>query len=436
MKNILNFLIEANKLKEMPRTGWVLMGVKKPESITGHVFRLSVAAWLMGEKAGLNVERAMKIALFHDLGEVYAGDATPLDYYGGLSRKKKKDEKLLMRWVRLSTEQKEKRARAKTKKEKKAFLKLTKNLEPKPKNEIHAHWYDYEKRMSKEARFVKQLDKIETLLQSIEYFGSDNSTGGTSWWEGAKEIVEDPLLLDFLAVIQRRLYRRYRRFFGEKIKVSKTFKKREKELINILDFLLEIGKLKHMPRLYWTIRGVKKPETVAGHIFTLTLMAWIFGASKRRTLKTEKLLKMSLIHEISAVYTGDSTPYDTILRKSKGKERKILKKWTRLSRKEKMRKFIDDFKKERKAFKRLSSRLRGSSGKEVFKLWHEYRTRSSAEGRFLSQLNVMAVLLQALLYEKQDKKFSAVPIWEWAFEISDNETNFKLMDEMKKKFYK
>ena len=101
-----------------------------------------------------------------------------------------------------------------------------------------------------------------------------------------------------------------------------------------------------------------------------------------------------------------------------------------------MRKFIDDFKKERKAFKRLSSRLKGSSGKEVFKLWHEYRTRSSAEGRFLSQLNVMAVLLQALLYEKQDKKFSAVPIWEWAFEISDNETNFKLMDEMKKKFYK
>jgi putative hydrolase of HD superfamily len=435
MKNLLNFLIEANKLKEMPRTGWVLMGVKKPESITGHVFRLSVAAWLMSEKAGLNVERAMKIALFHDLGEVYAGDATPLDYYGGLSRKKKKDKKLLMKWVRLSKKEKEKRARAKTKKEKKAFLKLTKNLEPKLKNEIHAHWYDYEKRMSKEARFVKQLDKIETLLQSIEYFGSDNSTGGTSWWEGAKEIVEDPLLLDFLAVIQRRLYRRYRRIFGEKIKVSKTFKKREKELIHILDFLLEIGKLKHMPRLYWMIRGVKKPETVAGHIFTLTLMAWLFGTPQKRTYKMEKLLKMSLIHEISAVYTGDSTPYGRILRRTKEKKEKILKKWPRLSRKEKMRKFIDDFKEERKAFKRLSARLRGPSGKEIFKLWHEYRTKSSVEGRFLSQLNVMAVLLQALSYEKQNKKFSAAPIWEWAFEVSDNPVNFKLIEEMKKRFY-
>jgi len=436
MKNTLKFLIEANKLKEMPRTGWVLMQVKNPESIADHTFRVAVATWLMSEKAGLNVERAIKIALFHELAEIYTGDITPFSYYQGLSVKKKKDKELLMKWVRLSKNEKEKREKVKFRREKKAFLKLTDSLETKLKNEIYSHWYDNEKRISKEAKFVRQLDRIETLLQSIEYFGSDNGTGGTSWWEGTEEVIEDPLLLDFLAVIKRRLYRRYRRIFGEKIKVSKSFKKREKELIRILDFLLEIGKLKHMPRLYWTIRDVKKPETVAGHIFTLSLMAWLFGSPKKRTYNTEKLLKMALVHEISAVYTGDSTPYDRILSKSKRKETKILKRWTRLSRKEKMRKFIDDFKKERKALKRLSLKLRGSSGKEVFKLWHEYRTKSSAEGRFLSQLNVMAVLLQALLYERQDKKFSAVPIWEWAFEISDNETNFKLIDEMKKKFYK
>ena len=436
MKNTLKFLTEVNKLKEIPRTGWVLMGVKNPESVAGHTFRVAIIAWLMSEKAGLNVERAIKIALFHDLAEVYTGDITPFGYYQGLSRKKKKDEKLLMKWVRLSRNEKEKRAKAKFRREKKAFLKLTGSLETKLKNEIYSHWYDYEKRISKEAKFVRQLDRIETLLQSIEYFGSDKSTGGASWWEGTEEIVEDPLLLDFLAVIKRRLYRRYRRIFGERIKVSKSFKKREKELIRILDFLLEIGKLKHMPRLYWTIRDVKKPETVAEHIFTLSLMAWLFGSPKKRTHNTEKLLKMALVHEISAVYTGDSTPYDRILSKSKGKDKKILKKWPRLSKKEKMRQYIEDFKKERKAFKRISLRLRGPSRKEIFDLWHEYRTKSTAEGRFLPQLNVMAVLLQALLYEKQNKKFFAAPIWEWAFEISDNPVNSELMDEMKKKFYK
>lgn len=435
MKSTLKFLIEANKLKEMPRTGWVLAQVKNPESIADHTFRVVVATWLMSEKAGLNVERAIKIALFHELAEVYTGDITPFGYYQGLSMKKKKDKELLMKWVRLSKNEKEKREKVKFRREKKAFLKLTDSLETKLKNEIYFHWYDNEKRISKEAKFVRQLDRIETLLQSIEYFGSDNGTGGTSWWEGTKEIVEDPLLLDFLAVIQRRLYRRYRRIFGEKIKVSKSFKKREKELIRILDFLLEIGKLKHMPRLYWTIRGAKKPETVAGHIFTLTLMAWLFGTPQKRTYKMEKLLKMALVHELSAVYTGDSTPYSRILRKTKEKKAKILEKWPRLSRKEKMRKFIDDFKKERKAFKRLSTRLRGPSGKEIFKLWHEYRTKNSTEGRFLSQLNVMAVLLQALSYEEQDKKFSAAPIWEWAFEVSDNPVIFELIEEMKKRFY-
>jgi len=436
MKNILKFLIEANKLKTMPRTGWVLMEVKNSESIADHVFRVAVAAWLMGEKANLDVKRAIKIALFHDLCEVYAGDSTPFGYYCGLSRKKKKDEKLLMKWVRLSKKDREKKAKQKFNREKKALLKLISSLEPKLKDEIYSHWYDYEKRISKEAKFVKQLDRIETLLQSIEYFGSDNGTGGTSWWEGTEEIVEDPLLLDFLTVIKRRLYRRYRKFFGERIEVSKTLKKREKELTYILDFLLEMGKLKHMPRLYWTIRDVKRPETVAGHIFTLTLMAWLFGGQKNRTYDVEELLKMSLSHEISAVYTGDSTPYDRILKSKKVKKHEILKKWPRLSKKEKMRKYIEDFKKERRAFKKLGLRLKGSSGKEIYDLWHKYRTKSSPEGRFLSQLNVMAVLLQALDYEKKNKKLAAVPIWEWAFEISDNDTNFKLMDEMKKTFYK
>jgi len=436
MKNTLKFLIEANKLKTMPRISWVLMGVKNPESIADHIFRVAVASWLMAEKTNLDVKRAIKIALFHDICEVYAGDSTLFGYYHGLSRKKKKDEKLLTKWLRFSKKEKQKKAKEKFNREKKAILKLITPLKPKLKNEIYSHWYDYEKMISKEAKFVKQLDRIETLLQSIEYFGSDDNTGAARWWEKTEEIVEDPLLLDFLTVIKKRLYRKYRRFFGERIEVSKTFKKREKELTYVLDFLLEMGKLKHMPRLYWKIRDVKNPETVSGHIFTLTLMVWLFGSQKSRTCDIKKLLKMALSHEISAVYTGDSTPYDRILKRKKGKKQDILKRWPRLSRKEKMRKYIEDFKQERRAYKRLGLRLKGSSGKEIYNLWHEYRTKSSPEGRFLSQLNVMAVLLQALVYEKKDKKFAAAPIWEWAFEVSDNPVNSKLMDEMKKTFYK
>ena len=40
MKERLEFLIKTNKLKEMPRTGWVLMGERNPEMIAEHTFRV------------------------------------------------------------------------------------------------------------------------------------------------------------------------------------------------------------------------------------------------------------------------------------------------------------------------------------------------------------------------------------------------------------
>ena len=53
---------------------------------------------------------------------------------------------------------------------------------------------------------MRQVDRIETLVQAIEYFGTKKETGGTSWWESTEEVVEDPLFLDFLKIIQERFY--------------------------------------------------------------------------------------------------------------------------------------------------------------------------------------------------------------------------------------
>ncbi len=97
MKNILNFLIEVNKLKEMPRTGWVLTKVKKPETIGEHIFRVAFAGWLLTQKKKLNVKKAIKIALSHDLCEVYVGDVTPFFYYLDLPADEKERKKILMK---------------------------------------------------------------------------------------------------------------------------------------------------------------------------------------------------------------------------------------------------------------------------------------------------------------------------------------------------
>jgi putative hydrolase of HD superfamily len=363
------------------------------------------------------------IALFHDLCEVYAGDITPFIYYPNLPKDKEKRKKMLMKWARLLKAEKQKRGQMKFEKEKNGLLKLIKSLSPDLKNEIFSMWIDYEKGISKEGRFVNQLNRIETLLQSITYFGTKNITKRTNWWEWTEEIVDDPLLLDFLKVI-------HKKFYGESIKNYEM----NKELENTLDFLFEIGKLKETSRLYWKLRKVKNPETVASHMFDLALMAWVFN--KEKSLNMEKLLKMALCHEMSAVYTGDTTPYDRILPKNKKDKKEILKKWPRISKEKKQKIFLSDYREEKGAMEKLTKKLEPSLSNEMIQLWKEYRTKSSREGYLLSQLNVLAVLIQAILYERIDKDCSASPIWEWAFEACDNKNCFGFLEEIKKKFYK
>jgi putative hydrolase of HD superfamily len=420
MKNSLDFLIKSNKLKEIPRTGWVLMKVKNSETIAEHMFRVAIAAWFLGKMNNLNVKKLIKIALAHDLVEVYAGDKTPFFYWEGLDKNKKKDAEILMKGVRLSRKEKQKRGDVKFKKEKKSIIDLLSCLRPDLKNEIFSAWLDYEKRTSKEGRFVKQIDKIEALLQSIEYFGSNKIKSGTSWWEGTEEVVEDPLLLDFLKTIQHKFY-----------KGTDSSYKKNKELENILNFLSEVGKLKRMPRLYWKMRGLKNPETVASHISALSLMVWIFGKEKKQ-LKMEKLLKMALCHEITAVYTHDTTPYDWGFLKIKKGKKETLERIPFLSAKEKTKQFKNDFKKEGAAILKLVRRLEPSLKNEIIQLWKEYRNRESPEARFLGQLNVLAILLQAILYKKQKNNFSINALWELVFEICDDPTALSLIDEMKK----
>ena len=422
MKNILDFLLAIEKLKKMPRTGWRLRGIKNPETIAEHTFRVAVLSWLLAKVRGINEKRAIKIALFHDLCEVYAGDMTPFGYYLRLPKSRKERKKFLSKWVRLSQKEKIKRGRKQFKKEKESLLRLIKKLGALTKKDIFSSWMDYEKRISKEGRFIKQLDRIETLIQAIEYFGTKKELSGTSWWESTEEVVEDPLLIDFLKVIQERFYHR---------KVNKKNK-----LASILDFIIKAGKLKKVQRRCWTIRKVKEPETIGGHIFSLSLTAFLISSERKIKLNEERMLKMSLVSLLPNIYIKEKTPYDSLLRNKNKKEREeILKKWFRLSRSKKREKFLKGYRKEKKALEKITSSLPIYLRSEIIRLWEEFKTKNSPEGYFLRQIEVLVVLLQALLCWKKDKKFPIDAFWEWSFEVSDNPVNFEFMDVLKQKFY-
>ncbi|XP_040285029.1 5'-deoxynucleotidase HDDC2 [Bufo bufo] len=140
-KSLLRFMKFVGQLKRVPRTGWVYRKVEKPESVSDHMYRMAVMAMLTEDKK-LNKDRCIKLALVHDMAECIVGDIAPAD--------------------NISKEEKHK-------KEKDAMTYLSDLLPDDMKKEVYELWEEYEHQSSAEAKFVKELDQCEMILQALEY---------------------------------------------------------------------------------------------------------------------------------------------------------------------------------------------------------------------------------------------------------------------------
>ncbi|UCH57824.1 MAG: HD domain-containing protein [Candidatus Bathyarchaeota archaeon] len=143
LEGLLEFMTSVGKLKRIPRTGWLEAGVKEPESIADHIFRTSILALLLADLQGVDSEKVVRMALIHDLAEAQTGDLTP--------------------------EQKQKKGVEHLIEEEEAMERLLSNL-PKKIAEIWGSlWEDYRSGRSPEARIVLQADRLEMILQALEY---------------------------------------------------------------------------------------------------------------------------------------------------------------------------------------------------------------------------------------------------------------------------
>lgn len=70
----MSFAHEVGHLKRTPRTGWTLAGVRGPESVAEHSFRVGVLAYCIGLHEDANADHAAVLGLFHDLPETRIGD--------------------------------------------------------------------------------------------------------------------------------------------------------------------------------------------------------------------------------------------------------------------------------------------------------------------------------------------------------------------------
>lgn len=143
MDGIIEFLRAVGRLKGLPRTGWLEAGVKNPESVAEHSHRTAVIAMVLADLQGQDAEKAMRMALLHDLAEAETGDLTP--------------------------EQKRHRELDYMRDEEEAMTRILSIL-PKPLAERYRSlWGEYCMRASPEAETAVQADKLEMLLQALEY---------------------------------------------------------------------------------------------------------------------------------------------------------------------------------------------------------------------------------------------------------------------------
>lgn len=72
---ILRYMLEAGALKRVKRTGWWCSGIKDPESVAEHAFRMSLLAAYIASEEGADPALAGLMGLFHDLPETRVSDA-------------------------------------------------------------------------------------------------------------------------------------------------------------------------------------------------------------------------------------------------------------------------------------------------------------------------------------------------------------------------
>ena len=74
-RSLLDSLLELQALDRLPRTGYVLRGVGDPESVAEHGFHLALLVWALAPSLpGIDLARALELALVHDLAEIRIGD--------------------------------------------------------------------------------------------------------------------------------------------------------------------------------------------------------------------------------------------------------------------------------------------------------------------------------------------------------------------------
>jgi putative hydrolase of HD superfamily len=152
-------LIDILGLKNIIRAGWLHVGIERPESVASHSWGMSALALELCPQ-GLDLSKVLSLCIVHDVPEIIVGDLTPLDD----CTNKAKDEhsamqKLAPQWLHLFEE--------------------------------------YAAGDTDEAKFVKQIDKLDMALQAMIY-RNEQGIDTSEFIESARKKIHDSQLKELI----------------------------------------------------------------------------------------------------------------------------------------------------------------------------------------------------------------------------------------------
>ena len=134
-----------------------------------------------------------------------------------------------------------------------------------------------------------------------------------------------------------------------------------------IKFLLVIDEMKNVLRRNLVVDGSRR-ENDAEHSWHLAMLAMILEEYSAEKVDIERVLKITLVHDLVEVYAGDTFAYD-----AKGNEDKLDR--------------------EIEAANRLFGMLDPVQGAEIRALWDEFEEMQTAESRYANAIDRIQPLI-------------------------------------------
>jgi putative hydrolases of HD superfamily len=145
-------------------------------------------------------------------------------------------------------------------------------------------------------------------------------------------------------------------------------------MTDLQPFLDAVLGLKVVDRSGWAAKArVKNPESVADHTFSMCAIGMVL--SDMTGLDTERVLRMTILHDLAESIVGDYMPGEVTSRKKTMQERRAMKK--------------------------ILACIPAKTRKNYERAWLEYLHSSTREARFVHRMDKLEMALQAARYRKE-----------------------------------